>query len=331
MNDNERAIEEHDATTPETGEPQAAVGPDSERPAPALTPPPASAPGEFLTAQGGLADRGDAGPSAPDPVTPPPASAPTEFLDVQQWQGRPAPSPAELMADLLSADAPRPLFGAGTGELESGIWPLPPQEPAETEAAVEVDRPAQIRGFPLARGEEVTRVLLPDAGLSDTVPPSGQALILTSRRLIAFRGAEGFRDTHVARVSSISQFSVRTGQRNWTAVLQGLLLMLCGGFLYLVVGYWLAGRFSGPNVPVLNIDVAPLIALLIILAGLLALLQNYFTRPAGAVIFRGTGLEIAFPFRSALDARQIYEFVDLVQKAGQQDGGAPEAESPEDG
>ena len=117
-------------------------------------------------------------------------------------------------------------------------------------------------------------------------------------------------------------------QRNWTAILQGILMMVSGGFLYLVVGYWLAGQISGPNVPVLNIDVAPLIALLIVLAGLLVLLQNYFTRPAGAIIFRGRGVEFSFPFRSALDVQQIYEFVDLVQKAAQRNGGQSDAESP---
>jgi len=98
------------------------------------------------------------------------------------------------------------------------------------------------------------------------------------------------------------------------------------GFGHFVVGafmFWLAGQISGPNVPVLNIDVAPLIALLIILAGLLVLLQNYFTRPAGAVAFRGAGVEIAFPFRSALDLGQIYDFVEMVRVA--QQSAEPEA------
>ena len=99
----------------------------------------------------------------------------------------------------------------------------------------------------------------------------------------------------MARTTQITQCSVRTGQRNWGAVLQGLMIMVGGAFLYLVVGYWLAGQISGPNVPVLNMDVAPFIALLIILAGVFVLLQNYFTRPAGAVVFHGPGVEIVFP------------------------------------
>ena len=284
---------------------------------PALTPPPPSAPGEFLEAQSYSVGDEAAQQPGPAPVAPPPASAPTEFLAVQQWKEVLPKGPAGLMEDFLESAAP-----SSQRELGSGIWPLewqdeePPKAETERKPPV-VEEPFRIRGLALSRGEEITKVLLSGEGLSDILPSSGEALILTSRRLIAFRGIEGFRDTHMARTSDITQFSVRTGQRNWTAILQGVLMMVGGAFLYLVVGYWLAGQISGPNVPVLDIDVAPLIALLIILAGLLVLLQNYFTRPAGAVIFRGAGIELAFPFRSALNINQIYQFVELVEAASQ--------------
>ena len=330
MNESEETTQEQVATETER---MAADAPPPSQPArsvptgsSALTPPPASAPGEFLKAQNTLAD-GEV-PERPVPlsVTPPPASAPSEFLDVQQWQPTPLGGPAGLMEDFLQTAS-----SSSPQEFESGIWPSgwweeKTAEPEEESTAVQAEEPVSIRGVALARDEEITRVLLPDEGLSEFLPSSGQALILTNRRLIAFRGIEGFRDTHLAKLSEISQFSVRTGQRNWTAVLQGILMMVSGGFLYLVVGYWLAGQISGPNVPVLNIDVAPLIALLIVLAGLLLLLQNYFTRPAGAVVFRGAGVEIAFPFRSALDLGQIYEFVEMVRLAQQ----SPEPEAPGD-
>ena len=330
MNDNESTIEKRETTEPEVQEPDTPVVSKSalsgRQGGPALTPPPPSAPGEFLDAQNRSDGFLPSAPVSPSPVTPPPPSVPTEFLDVQQWKDTSFKGPAGLMEDFLKSDSPPPK------RFETGVWPLQWQEeePAQAEmkgTLVEVDEPVRIRGVPLTRGEEITRALLPDEGLTDALPPSGQALILTSRRLIAFRGIEGFRDTHVARTSDITQFSVRTGQRNWTAILQGILMMVAGGFLYLVVGYWLAGQISGPNVPVLNIDVAPLIALLVILAGLLVLLQNYFTRPAGAVIFRGPGVEVAFPFRSALDLGQIYEFVDLVQQAAQENSNTTDAET----
>ena len=330
MNENEETTQEQEtpgaesmgADTPVLSE----SGPPVRTGSPALTPPPPSAPGEFLEAQGAPLRSEVSERSGPSTITPPPASVPAEFLDVQQWQGAPPNGPAALMDDFLKSASP-----SAHREFESGIWPSrwweeEAAEPEEEATAVEAEEPARIRGVVLDRGEEITRVLLPQEGLSDALPSSGQALILTNRRLIAFRGVEGFRDAHLANVSEIRQFSVRTGQRNWPAILQGIFMMVAGGFLYLVVGYWLAGRVSGPNVPVLNIDVAPLIALVIIFAGLTFLLQNYFSRPAGAVVFRGPGVEIAFPFRSALDLGQIYDFVEMVQATQQ----SADSEAPGD-
>ena len=294
-----------------------------------IAPPPPSAPSEFLAAQwlqplpAPRAHR-----KFSDTLTPPPPSAPGEFLTAQWWDG-PLPDKSPRDVDLAifhtalsesidSADQLELLTetrGAGVGLPSGAIG-----EPAD--AGVEME-PHRIRGVPLAHAEDIALAFLPDEGLVKVVPTSGQALILTSRRLIAFRGVEGFRDTHMALASGITQCSVRTGQRNWNAIMQGLMIMVGGAVLYLIVGYWLAGRVSGPNVPVLNIDVAPLIALLIVLAGIFILASNYFTRPAGAMIFHGEGVEIAFPFRSSLDLQQVYDFVDRVhlERKGPMDSG----------
>ncbi len=279
-------------------------------------PPPPSAPGEFLTSQwiGSLTPvksyRGVGGPLAP-----PPPSAPGEFLSAQWLDGaipdlRPEANDLAVFRDAVpdSIDSSSQLESLA---VESGLSnETPPPADEQVSDGGEEAVAARLREVPLAPDEEISLVFLPDEGLVDAVPRSGQALILTNHRLIAFRGVEGFRDTHMALASEISQCSVRTGQRNWGAILQGLMIMVGGGFLYLIVGYWLAGQVSGPNVPVLNIDVAPLIALVIVLAGLFVLASNYFTRPAGALIFRGAGVEIAFPFRSSLALGEVYDFVD---------------------
>ena len=282
-----------------------------------LTPPPPSAPTEFLFAQwvpvsppaqretppGGL-------------LTPPPPSAPSEFL-AAQWSDCDQES-LDTSAVVLSA-----IEEAAT-EVVAAIEDLerlaietdgaPESSPADGDAPPDNAVPQRrIRGVPLDEAEQVERIFLPEEGMVASLPRSGQALILTNRRLIAFRGVEGYRDTHMADAFDITQCSVRNGQRNWGAVIQGLMIIAGGAFLYLIVGYWLAGQVSGPSVPVLNIDVAPLIALLIILAGMIILVQNYFTRPAGAMIFHGEGIEIAFPFRSSLELEQVYEFVDSAQ------------------
>ena len=333
MNDDKETIGASAPPTPETPPPCRRRQPI--RPS-ALTPPPASAPGEFLDAQNppaatdpsSVTDMAAVVADTDDeaaPLLPPPPSAPAEFLTAQ-WQGD-VPgddSPAGLLADYLAGDGPPRRW-------EAGVWPLaapePPPAPAVRRYEQEMYQPASIRNVPMMRGEEVTWALLPDEGLSASLPDKGQALILTNQRLIVFRGMEGYRDTHIAAPSELSQFSVRTGQRNWRAVGQGLMLMFAGVFLYLILSYWLTGVIRGPNIPGLNMDLAPLIALLVVLAGLMILLQNYFTRPTGAVIFRGPGVELAFPFRSTLDLRQVYYFVDLVRAAS----GHELEETPADG
>ena len=284
---------------------------------PPFSPPPASAPSEFLLSQWmpiAPALRGSSRPA----FAPPPPSAPGEFLSAQWLKDEPeAEDPSQRETDVFADALPESIENAGDLErlevepssFDSSLVPIEGME--ETGEGPSV----RIRGVPLARDEEIVQVFLPDEGLASAVPQSGQAMILTSQRLIAFRGVEGFRDTHYALTSEISQCSVRTGQRNWAAILQGIVIMAGGGFLYLVVGYWLAGRISGPNIPLLNMDVAPFITLLIILVGLVILLQNYFTWPAGAVIFHGVGVEIAFPFRSSLDLDQVYEFVEKTHTA----------------
>ena len=279
-------------------------------------PPPPSAPGEFLISQwiGTLAPvksyRGIG-----EPLAPPPPSAPEEFLSAQ-WLDGAIPDQQPETTDLAIFRDAVPVSIDSSSQLESlSVISVPSEEtppPADGDVPDGSDQAVavRLREVALEPDEAISLVFVPDKGMVDEVPRAGQALILTNHRLIAFRGVEGFRDTHMALASEISQCSVRTGQRNWGAILQGLMIMVGGGFLYLIVGYWLAGQVSGPNVPVLNIDVAPLIALLIVLAGLFVLASNYFTRPAGALVFHGAGVEIAFPFRSSLALGEVYDFVD---------------------
>ena len=314
MNGDRDTLQHPEERQPENGGNPAAISQDHTASHPPYSPPPPSAPSEFLNAQWIPLAPVTSGIPHP-PLAPPPPSAPSEFLSAQ-WRGKELADSdrTEAEVDVFAEALPETVQSAA--DLDGlADEHLPSDSPPQSPGEADTHPPVRIRGVPLAHDEAIAQVFLPNEGLATAVPATGQALILTNRRVIAFRGVEGFRDTHFAMTSEITQCSVRTGQRNWAAILQGLMIMVGGGFLYLVVGYWLAGRISGPNIPVLNIDVAPFIALLIILAGLLVLLQNYFTRPAGAVIFHGEGVEIAFPFRSSLDLGQVYEFVDMTYEA----------------
>ena len=159
-----------------------------------LTPPPPSAPGEFLKAQSTPVLSQVSDPTGPSTVTPPPASVPTEFLDVQQWKETPVDGPAGLMYDFLKSASP-----TWHREFESGTWPLmweeeETAEPEEETTATDSEEPVRIRGVVLARGEEITRVLLPDEGLSDALPgalvepPRGRARDLVNGRTIVRDG-----------------------------------------------------------------------------------------------------------------------------------------------
>ena len=199
-------------------------------------PPPPSAPGEFLTFQWMRSSPlPKARRKASEPLAPPPPSAPGEFLSAQWLDGvipefRPvetdvakfkeAVSESVESSDQLELLACEPEFSEESLVLADGTLPDQGDEAA----------PARLREVALAPDEEVALVFLPDEGLVNNVPSSGQALILTSHRLIAFRGVEGFRDTHMVMASEISQCSVRTGQRNWGAILQGLMIMVGGAF-----------------------------------------------------------------------------------------------------
>ena len=295
---------------------QAVAEAETSSPPVSLAPPPPSAPAEFLSAQWLITAARDV--IRPE-IAPPPASAPGEFLISQylsgEWPEVPhalsekdifseAQPPAVLNAEELACLSQEISVGA---EFEDG---------QNREGGASSDPPpVTIRSVPLEAGEEISQIFLPHRGLVTDVPNQGQALILTSKRLIAFRGVEGFRDTHYALVSEISQCTVRTGQRNWGAIWKGILVMAGGAVLYLVMGYWLAGRISGPNIPVLNVDLAPLVAIFIILLGALLFLVNCLTRPEGAMVFHGEGIAIEFPFRSSLDLGPVYALVDEIHSA----------------
>jgi hypothetical protein len=173
----------------------------------------------------------------------------------------------------------------------------------------------------LLPGERVTHVFSPDRGLTDVLPFGGQVLITTDRRILAFSQVDGRNETFLAPLEELKGVSVKTSARTPGSLFQGILLTIGAIFLYLVIAYWLTGRLGGPGIPVINIDVAPFLVLLLILLGVLLAGKHYFAKKAGSVTFQGSDWVLAFPYRGDTAGQQIYRVVNSVFAARQSGGG----------
>ena len=174
---------------------------------------------------------------------------------------------------------------------------------------------ASIRGVSFRPEEEITHVFTPTDGLTEMVPASGPVLLLTQERLVAFCHADARRETYLVPVAEVKHVVVKTGSRSATNVAQGVLMVIAGIFIYLALGYWLTGQLGGPTIPVLHMDIASLIALVLVVSGMGMLAQVYFARLDGAIIFKGDGLQFSFPFRGSSAQRHAFDLVNTTFEA----------------
>ena len=186
----------------------------------------------------------------------------------------------------------------------------------ESNGAVAVaDEAASIRGVSFRPEEEITHVFSPTDGLTEMVPASGPVLLLTQERLVAFCHADARRETYLVPVAEVKHVVVKSGSRSATNVAQGVLMVIAGIFIYLALGYWLTGQLGGPTIPVLNMDISSLIALVLVVSGMGILAQVYFARLDGAITFQGEGLQFTFPFRGSSAQRHAFDMVNTTFEA----------------
>ena len=186
----------------------------------------------------------------------------------------------------------------------------------ESNGAVAVgDEAASIRGVSFRPEEEITHVFSPTDGLTEMVPAWGPVLLLTQERLVAFCHADARRETYLVPVAEVKHVVVKSGSRSATNVAQGILMVIAGIFIYLALGYWLAGQLGGPTIPVLNMDISSLIALVLVVSGMGILAQVYFARLDGAITFQGEGLQFTFPFRGSSAQRHAFDMVNTTFEA----------------
>lgn len=172
-------------------------------------------------------------------------------------------------------------------------------------------------------GESIVRVYRPDLGLTQEPPISGKVLITTNQRILAFSRDDERSETHLVPIEELKGVSVKTGDRSYGSLFQGMLLIIGGIFLYLVVAYWLTGQFSGPEVPVLNMDAGPLMVLIVVLVGMGLTVRYYISKEDGSVIFQGSSWVFAFPYQSDRARQDIYQVVNSVFAARQARNGYP--------
>ena len=185
--------------------------------------------------------------------------------------------------------------------------------------------PGEVRGLPLAPGEAVQQIFSADSGIVEAAPERGAALALTNRRIIALGQSSASRDLSIMPLSAVRQTSVRLGGRSGAVIFQGAALAVVGLLLYAIVAYWLAGRVDGPSIPVLNMDLAPFLALVVTLIGLAIAANAYLAKPEGVITIQGPGVQIAFPVRGAEAERQSPLLLNAIYAAAQRDSETPNA------
>ena len=170
----------------------------------------------------------------------------------------------------------------------------------------------QVRDVALLPGEKITHVFSPELGLTEEPPETGQVLIATNQRVLAFCHNDGRNETFLVPVDELSSVAVKTRSRSSGSVIQEILLTVGGVLVYLALAYWLTGRFDGPAVPLIRMDIAPF--LLLLLALLLAALagRHLFAKADGSVIFQGANWSFAFPYRGERASHQVYQVVNSV-------------------
>lgn len=171
----------------------------------------------------------------------------------------------------------------------------------------------KIRNVALLPQERVDNVFSPEKGLVKEPWGEGQLLVTTDERIISFSQSQGSQETYIVPVGELQGIVVRScGTRSSTSLLQGLLLVGGAFGLYVVLSYWLTGRFRGPNIPLVNVDVAPLVILMTILLGGWLLMRYYLAPSHGSATFRGANWSFAFPFTQSVAEDDIYKLVNAT-------------------
>ncbi len=170
----------------------------------------------------------------------------------------------------------------------------------------------RVRDVPLLPHERVACVFSDSAGIIPEPVGNDRLLVLTDRRLISLEEEDGNRRNFLVPLRELRGVTVKSGARNPLSMFQWLFTILAGLMVYLAASYWITGRIEGPNVPVINIDLAPLLALLAVLAAGWIVTRNYLTGSAGEINFQGTGWAFSFSYQQNRAGREVNRLINRL-------------------
>jgi hypothetical protein len=164
----------------------------------------------------------------------------------------------------------------------------------------------------LLPGEKVTHIFSPEGGLVAEPSEKGQLLIATNQRIIAFSKDHGRQETFLVPIEELKGISVKSGADGTTNLLQGLLLAVGGVVAYFVMAYWVTGRLKGPSVPLINIDLGPLLMMVAIFWGAVLIARYYFAKEDNLVTFQGSNWAFGFPYRGSKAEEDVHQVVNTL-------------------
>lgn len=170
----------------------------------------------------------------------------------------------------------------------------------------------RIRGVPLLPRERVNHSFTPADGISQEPSATGRLLVTTNQRILSFAQGQKGDETVLVPVDELNGVVVRPDSRRSGSLLQGLTLLVAGGLIYLVSGYWLADRLEGPNIPLINLDVWAMVVLAAIIWGGWLIGRHYFTKEPGQVTFQGGNWAFSFPYTGEKPSAEVHQVIRTV-------------------
>ncbi len=142
-----------------------------------------------------------------------------------------------------------------------------------------------VRWLPLTEREMVLQRFSSEHGVVDSIPPNGDILVFTNRRIISFIESGERKEVSVAPLDDVTSASVKYGVRTNRDMYQGPILIILALFVFLtsyvlhqeLLAYVLAGGLA--------------------VIGALLTLRHVLWEEEGEIQFQGAGVKVSCTFR----------------------------------